>query len=233
MIQTEAGNFSEDCTKYLLSQGVLRIDRDNQAYAISGAIVNDSSFDRPIYLWSLFLFVIEDLKNYAVARIFLDNIDHWWTHLARFPLLITNKVKTHRGERITDTPFRITFDSNDLPSCYSAFAYFKRDPMVEKFFKLLHEIVTNWETWSWKYTPINRQPTPSIDVAMGIAVAHMGLTPFTPLDYPTFTHMKPESWRTAIPSEITDKQIKIGNYIQTGILHYVDKDMVDELSKAF
>jgi hypothetical protein len=68
---------------------------------------------------------------------------------------------------------------------------------------------------------------------MGIAVAHMNITPFTPLDYPTFTHMKPESWRTVIPSEVNNKQIKIGNYVQTGILHYVDKDMVDELSKAF
>jgi hypothetical protein len=165
--------------------------------------------------------------------LFLDSVDHWWTHLARFPLLITNKVKTHRGEWVTDTPFRITFDSNDLPSCYSAFAYFKRDPIVEEFFKLLHEIVINWETWSWNYTPVNRQSKPSIDVAMGIAVAHMNITPFTPLDYPTFTHMKPESWRTVIPSEVTDKQIKIGNYVQTDILHYVDKDMVDELSKAF
>jgi hypothetical protein len=165
--------------------------------------------------------------------LFLDNIDHWWSHLARFPLLITNKVQTHRGEWVTDTPFRITFDSNQLPSCYSAFTYFKRDPIVEEFFKLLREIVVDWESWSWTYTPVRRQITPSIDVAMGIAVAHMNLTPFTALDYPTFTHMKPESWRTMIPSEINYGQVKIGNYVQTGILHYVDKDIVDELSKTF
>jgi hypothetical protein len=165
--------------------------------------------------------------------IFLDNIDHWWDHLAKFPLLITNKVKTHRGDRVTDTPFRITFDSNALPSCYSAFAYFKRDPMVGEFFNLLREIVVNWETWSWKYTPVNRQPNPSIDVAMGIAVAHMGITPFTPLDYPIFTHMKPETWRKTVSSQILPGQIKIGNYIQTGILHYVDKEIVNELSRAF
>lgn len=165
--------------------------------------------------------------------LFLENIDHWWTHLAKFPLLITNKVQTHRGDWVTNTPFRITFDSNDLPSCYSAFAYFKRDPIVTEFFKLLEEIVTNWEEWSWKYTPVNRQTMPSIDVAMGIAVAHMNIYPFTPLEYPTFTHMKPETWRNFLISEVAPRQIKIGNYVQTGILHYVDKDMVDELSRAF
>lgn len=165
--------------------------------------------------------------------VFLDNVDHWWTHLAKFPLLITDKVQTHRGDWVTDTPFRITFDSNNLPSCYSAFAYFKRDPVSKEFFKLLKEIVANWDQWSWRYTPINRQPKPSIDVAMGIAVAHMGITPFTPLDYPTFTHMKPETWRNFLISEVTPGQIKIGNYVQTGILHYVDKDIVDELSRAF
>lgn len=164
--------------------------------------------------------------------VFLDNVDHWWTHLAKFPLLITNNVLTHRGDLITSTSFRMTFVGNNLPSCYSAFTYFKRDPMAEQFFTLLKEIIANWDQWSWKYTPVNRQPKPSIDVAMGIAVAHMGITPFTPLDYPTFTHMKPETWRDSISSQVQPGQIKIGNYVQTGILHYVDKDMVDELSRA-
>ena len=164
---------------------------------------------------------------------FIDNIDHWWNHLDKFPLLITNKVKTFRGEWVTDTPFRITFTSNNLPSCYSAFTYFKRDPITEEFFKLLREIVTNWEQWSWEYTPVNRQTFASIDIAMGIAVAHMNISPFTPLEYPTFTHMKPENWRESITSDITQGQIKIGNYIQTGILHYVDKDIVNELSRTF
>jgi len=165
--------------------------------------------------------------------LFLDNIDHWWDHLAKFPLLITNKVKTYRGDWVTNTPFRITFDSNNIPSCYSAFAYFKRDPLVEDFFRVLNDIVTDWENWSWTYTPVNRQPHPSIDIAMGIAVAHTGITPFTLLDYPTFTHMKPENWREFIFSQVSPGKIKIGNYLQTGILHYVDKELVDELSNAF
>lgn len=165
--------------------------------------------------------------------IFLDNIDHWWNHFDKFPLLITDKVKTFRGEWVTDTPFRITFTSNKLPNCYSAFTYFKRDTVTAEFFKLLREIVLDWDRWSWTYTPVNRQTFPSIDIAMGIAVAHMNITPFTPLDYPTFTHMKPANWREKLHSDIQSGQIKIGNYIQTGILHYVDKDVVNELSSAF
>jgi len=163
----------------------------------------------------------------------LDNIDHWWEHLAKFPLLITNRINDYRGNLVVNSPYRITFVSNDLPSCYTAFAYFNRNAQAEEFFRLLKEVVTDWDYWSWKYTPVNRQPKPSIDVAMGIAVAHLGIHPFTPLDYPTFTHMKPENWRTSQTLDVQPGQVKIGNYIQTGILHYVDKGIVDELSRAF
>ena len=165
--------------------------------------------------------------------LFLDNIDHWWNHLAKFPLLITNKINNYRGELVTNSPYRITFVSNDLPSCYTAFAYFNRNPQAEEFFKVLTDVVANWDHWSWKYTPVKRQATSSIDIAMGIAVAHMGIHPFTPLDYPTFTHMKPENWKTYQTLDVQPGQVKIGNYIQTGILHYVDKGIVDELSRAF
>jgi hypothetical protein len=165
--------------------------------------------------------------------LFLDNIDHWWDHLAKFPLLITNKVRDFRDNQITNSPYRITFVSNNLPSCYTAFAYFNRNSQAEEFFRVLRQIVANWNEWSWRYTPVNRQAHPSIDIAMGIAVAYMGIHPFTPLDYPTFTHMKPETWRTYQTLNVHPGQVKIGNYVQTGILHYVDKDIVDELASVF
>lgn len=165
--------------------------------------------------------------------VFLENIDHWWNHFNKFPLLITDKVKTYRNEWFTNSPYRITFTSNDLPSCYSAFTYFNRNTISIEFFKLLNNIISNWDEWTWRYTPVNRQQAPSIDIAMGIAVAYMGIAPFTPLDYPTFTHSKPENWRSFLSLNVSPNQIKIGNYVQTGILHYVDKDIVDELSKAF
>ena len=165
--------------------------------------------------------------------LFLDNIDHWWNHLAKFPLLITNKIRDYRGDLVVNSPYRITFVSNDLPSCYTAFAYFNRNSQSEEFFRVLKEVVADWDKWSWKYTPVKRQVTPSIDIAMGIAVARMGIHPFTPLEYPTFTHMKPENWRTHQTLDVQPGQVKIGNYIQTGILHYVDKGIADELSRAF
>lgn len=164
---------------------------------------------------------------------FLSNVDHWWDHCSKFPLLITNKVKTHRGEWINKTPFRTTFTSNQLPNCYSAFTYFNRNDTSLEFFKLLNNIVSTWDEWTWRYTPHNRQLKPSIDLAMGIAVAYMGITPFTSLDYPTFTHMKPDNWKETISLDVTNGKIEIGNYVQQGILHYVDKGLVDELSKVF
>jgi hypothetical protein len=67
--------------------------------------------------------------------LFFDDVSHWWDHLDRFPLLITNRVKTYRDSWAT-TPYRNTFIKNNLTNCYSAFTYFKKDPLAKEFFDL-------------------------------------------------------------------------------------------------
>jgi len=102
--------------------------------------------------------------------IFLDDVSHWWDNFEKFPLLITNKVKTYRDEWVEKSPYRKTFISNDLPNCYCAFTYFKKSPEAESLFELMSFIVNDWNTWSIKFTPEDRQKSPSIDVAMAIAL---------------------------------------------------------------
>jgi hypothetical protein len=174
--------------------------------------------------------------------IFLDDVSHWWNYLNKYPLLITNKVKTYRGEWVTKSPYRKTFVSNNLPNCYNAFTYFKKDPMVEEFFVLINNIVQNWDEWTLRYAPEDRQSWASIDLAMAIALKVLDYNAFTPLDYPTFTHMKSgcqgwsnysEDWRKHLGCYVSNGQLRLGNYRQSGILHYVDKHLPNELLHLF
>jgi hypothetical protein len=169
--------------------------------------------------------------------IFLDDVSHWWKHLSRYPIVITNKVKNYRGTWVTKSPYRKTFVSNRLPNCYSGFCYFKKGPEAEEFFKLIKEIIANWEDWTIRFAPEDRQRWPSLDLAMAIA-SHVLDLDFNQLDYPTFTHMKSgcqgwnyynENWRAHLGLYVTDGKVRLGNYIQTGILHYVNKEVSNEL----
>lgn len=167
--------------------------------------------------------------------LFLNDVSHWWTHFEKFPLLIANKVKTYRGDWVIDTPYRNSSVKSELPTCYCAITYFKKDPLAEEFFNTLGDVVSNW-----KYNKY--QERSSIDIGMGITCNIMGIRPFSPLDYPTFTHMKSgcqgwprysEDWKTHVALTVEPGTVKIGNYTQTGVLHYVDKELVNELSRAF
>ena len=171
--------------------------------------------------------------------LFLTDVSHWWNLFEKYELLITDKVKTFRDEWVKYSPYRNAFTENNLPNLYSAFTYFKKCELSETFFNLLKIIITNWKEWSLKCTPNYIQATPSIDLAMAIAVSVLGIEDNvkSPLDYPTFTHMKggcqgwkrlDESWNDVIGTYTLNDKIKLGPYTQTGILHYVKKDFVTQ-----
>lgn len=171
--------------------------------------------------------------------LFLTDVSHWWDLLEKYDLLVTDKVKTFRDEWVTFSPYRKAFTENKLPNLYSAFTYFKKCELAETFFNLLKSIIVNWKEWSLKCTPDYVQPNPSIDLAMAMAASVMGIENIisSPLDYPTFTHMKggcqgwkraDESWNDVLGVYTTNGKIKLGPYIQTGILHYVKKDFVNQ-----
>jgi hypothetical protein len=173
--------------------------------------------------------------------IFLDDVSHWWSMFEKHDLLITNKVKTYKGTWVEYNPYRKAFKHNDLINLFSAFCYFKKSDKVKEFFELTKSIISNWEYFSLMYTPNDRQAWPSLDLAFAIAVMILGLDVESKFDYPTFTHMKSgcqgwevynERWRTHLGCYVTDK-LRLGNHVQQGILHYVDKELVNELSSLF
>jgi hypothetical protein len=173
--------------------------------------------------------------------IFLDDVSYWWNMFEKHQLLITDKVKTYRGTWVDYNPYRKAFKHNQLPNLFSAFCYFKKCDTVKEFFELVKTIISNWEHFSLLYTPNDRQNWPSLDLAFAIAVSILGLDVTSEFDYPTFTHMKSgcqgwevydERWRTHLGCYITNR-LRLGNYNQQGILHYVDKELVNELSSLF
>ncbi len=184
----------------------------------------------------------EETVSLDADMVFLSNIDHWWGHLKKFNLLITDKVRDYRGNTVT-VPYRNTFIKNELPNCYSAFTYFKKNNSNLLFFNTIKDIIKNWEDWTDLYTPLNKQKFPSLDLAMALAAKDLGMTKmFTKLPYPTFTHMKTEcqnwlfltgKWQQYLALDVDNNTIKLGNYMQDGILHYVDKDVGKKLLHLF
>jgi len=177
--------------------------------------------------------------------LFLSDVSHWWTYLGMHELLLTSHVRTYRNNLVINSPYRKTFQENNLPDVYSAFTYFRKTPMVQDFFELIKSIIQNWSTWSQIYTPEHKQPWPSIDVAMAMAVKILDIenTVTTTRPYPTFTHMKSgcqgwetyiEDWTELVHTHIGNHYLRIGGYRQSGILHYVKKDFVtDEIMSIF
>lgn len=170
--------------------------------------------------------------------VFLTDVSHWWKHLAKHELLITDKVKTFRDEWVNESqnPYRQCFIANQLPNMYSAFAYFKKTPKAKEFFDLLKVIVANWDEWSTAYAANQRQTWASLDLAMAIAAKVLDYQDITaPVSYPYFTHMKgrcqgyatiSDRWSDVLGYNIGEDYLRIGAHVQTGILHYYEKDFV-------
>jgi len=169
--------------------------------------------------------------------LFLSDVSSWWDMMSKYDMLITSRVKTYRDDWVNVNPYRKAFVANNMPNVYSAFTYFKKTQQNKTFFNLLKSIITNWNAWSVRYTPESRQLFPSMDLAMAMAVKILDIESevTTLADFPTFTHMKggcqgwrtpSEPWDTVLNRYNTSQGIKLGPYLQTGVLHYVQKDFL-------
>lgn len=172
--------------------------------------------------------------------LFLSDVSLWWEFMSRFDLLATTRVKTYRNTWVESSRYRETFRQNQIPDVYSAFTYFKKNEKTRLIFNLIKSMMSNWEDWSARLCPESRQPWPSLDLALGMALKVLGLESdcTSSLPFPTFTHMKSgcqgwknysEEWRTHIGVYQTDQGLRLGDYLQQGVLHYVDKKFLEYL----
>jgi len=171
--------------------------------------------------------------------LFIDDVSYWWNLFDKYEFLYTSKVKTYRNEFVKRNPYRKTFEANKLPNVYSAFTYFKKCDKSKTIFELVTHMMSNWDEWIGRYASESKQLFPSLDLAIAMAVSILDIANEceSPIDFPTFTHMKAgcqgweyynEDWKIHLGVYNTDQGIRLGNHIQTGILHYVDKTFPEQ-----
>ena len=172
----------------------------------------------------------------------LQNIDVWWDFLSNYEMYFTSSVLTYKGTSADTSYYRKTFIANNLPNLFAGFHYFKKCEFAQEFYTWLELVVNNWETFYEQHLDASSRPTHvSIDVCAAIVTKILDCESSITnkiAKFPSFTHMKPycqgwnevqTSWQDQVGVYISkDANLKIGNYTQTGILHYTEKDFIEK-----
>lgn len=184
-------------------------------------------FDHTICLDVDMLFT-EDIST--AVDYFLENCE----------LYIPSRVYTYRNELIIDEYYRKTFIKNDLPNLYSMMTFFKKESrMVQEFFELGRHIIKNPKEFSNVFLSEYIPKIVGTDEAFALSAKILDIydTISYDLDFIKLIHMKPllQKWKLS-PDKFNrlvnmyvnrNFNIKIGNYSQQGIIHYVEKDLID------
>ena len=172
--------------------------------------------------------------------LFLSDVSHWWNYLSNHNMCFVTQSKTYRGEIANDSFYRQTFIENNLPNVYSAFFYFKKSDETSEYWNTVKTITLNWKPFYKKFLPLETPKRLSMDVVFALAAKIHGLSDdiISSFDYPTITHMKSHAqnwdvsdskWNYQIGAYMNDNGLlKIGNYQQSGIFHYTEKDFLTD-----
>lgn len=185
-----------------------------------------SPWDATICLDADMLFT-RDISHYV--DYFIDNCQ----------LYIPNKSYTYRGDLVESDYYRRTFTANELPNLYSFFTFFKKD-QAKDFFNLNRYIIKYPNQFSNHYLSKFKPEIVGTDEAFALSAKILGIEDDISfnLDFPKILHMKPMVQNWPWPADkVTnhlgfyfnkDNQIKIGNYYQPDIIHYVEKDIITD-----
>lgn len=178
--------------------------------------------------------------------LFLSDYSHWIQKLEEFtPLYIPSTVTTFRGDVVTSDYYRRLQTLNNIPTLYSAFTYFKKaDPMTAEFFNLVRYITKYPDEFRNLLLDVDNGVVLGTDEIFGLASKVLGLTDnisFS-LPFPRIVHMKSQiqdcmnlndDWVNDLKFSFDrSATLKIGNYEQTDIVHYVNKKLItiDEIN---
>lgn len=174
--------------------------------------------------------------------LFLRDYSHWIDYFVEnTQVYVANRAFTFRGEVVTSDAYRRAFTKNELPNLYSMWTFFKKDSGKE-FFELAREIFINPQEFKNLYLSNHVPKVIGTDEAFALAAKLLDIDSVIayPLDFPRLVHLKPRVQNWPWDAErVTDQagfylkvdgSLKIGNYQQTDIVHYVEKDIItDEL----
>ena len=172
--------------------------------------------------------------------IVLEDISYWWNSLKKFDVYFTTNVKTYRNTKITSEFYRKTFTANNLPNFYSGLHYFKKNNFAHQFYTYLEIVMCNWKQFYNIFLPLEQPQHVSVDVCAAIVAVLLDCVdnisdPRAIVPY--FTHMKAHAqdwesptsqWQDKVSAYVSlDGTIKIGNHLQSGILHYTEKNFLE------
>jgi hypothetical protein len=172
--------------------------------------------------------------------LFLRDYSHWIDYfIDHSELYVTNRAFTYRGEVITGNYYRKTFIKNQLPNLYSMFTFFKKDSeLANEFFTLGREIIKNPDQFSNVFLNNHKPKIVGTDEAFALSAKILDIqeTISYDLEFPKIVHMKPmvQNWPWSA-DRVTEHagfyfnpagKLKIGNYQQHDIVHYVEKDLI-------
>jgi hypothetical protein len=174
--------------------------------------------------------------------LFLRDHSHWIDYfIANCELYIPSKTFTYRGETITNDFYRKSFTKNSLPNLYSMFTFFKQESeLATEFFNLGRYIIKNPSEFSNLYLAKHKPKVVGTDEAFALSAKILDISDIISYDlaFPNIVHMKPMiqnwSWTADKVTEHagfyfnTQGNLKIGNYQQHNIVHYVEKDLVND-----
>jgi hypothetical protein len=173
--------------------------------------------------------------------LFLRDYSHWAEYfIENSELYIANKSFTYRGETVTDQYYRKAFVKNQLPNLYSFYTFFKKDSTLAKeFFNLGRDIIKNPVEFANMFLSEHKPKILGTDEAFALAAKILDITDVISydLDFPRVVHMKPmiqnwpwpaDAWSDHVGFYLNNKgHLKIGNYQQQDIVHYVEKDKMN------
>lgn len=184
---------------------------------------------------------------YDTDMLLMTSNDHWWDSFFN-DVALTTTVYDYKGRVITSDYYRKVFTANNLPNVYTGIHYFKKSNRSFEFYKWLEIITKNYQEFYKKFANNNQQKFCSMDVNAALAVKFMSAEKEFSNNVLSFTHMKsalqgwtsvPSSWRDVLSYDITnDLKLKVGNFLQTGVFHYVDdmfqtQELVDIMEKKY
>jgi hypothetical protein len=173
--------------------------------------------------------------------LFLRDYSHWAEYfIENSELYIANKSFTYRGETVTDQYYRKAFVKNQLPNLYSFYTFFKKDSeLAKEFFNLGRDIIKNPVEFANMFLSEHKPKILGTDEAFALAAKILDITDVISydLDFPRVVHMKPmiqnwpwpaDAWSDHVGFYLNNKgHLKIGNYQQQDIVHYVEKDKMN------
>jgi hypothetical protein len=173
--------------------------------------------------------------------LFLRDYSHWIDYfIENKDLYISNKSFTYRGEEISNDFYRKAFTKNHIPNLYSMFTFFKKNTdIATEFFILGRYILKNPTEFKNLYMTDHKPKVLGTDEAFALAAQILDIADDIayPLEFPRLIHMKPliqnwpwpaNKWSDHVGFYLNKKgQLKIGNYQQNDIVHYVEKNKID------